>query len=513
MERLSVHLIVDIVYRLRRGQSVRGICRDLGHSRVTIRRYQQLAQQQGYLDPARPLPEAAEVMAQLAPVLGPPSSNTSSVEPYREVVKGLVAQGVEMVAIHQRLVRHHGYSGSYSSVLRFVHHLRPRRKEVVVRLEWPPGQCAQVDFGGAGLLRDPATGRRRQAYCFVMTLAYSRHQYVEFVFDQKMETWIGCHQRAFESFGGVPRELVIDNLRAAVLRAALEDQKLAEPYRKLAQHYGCLIHPCRPRTPQHKGIAENGVHYVQRNLLAAEQPVDLAEANRAARVWVMEVAGVRDHGTTHVPPLRRFYEEEQAALLPLPEEPFSLREVRGVKVHRDCHVQVDGSYYSAPFRCVGRKLDAYVYAHIVQLYDGVTLLVTHPRARRPGERHTKLEHYPTEKSFYLVHTREYCQAQAERIGPQCALVVELLLEERPLDRLRSVQGLLGLARRYSPERLEAACARALHYGDASYRRLKRILEAGLDRVPLDPGPLQPELRLYEYARPVGDFFSEEVAPC
>jgi transposase len=303
---------------------------------------------------------------------------------------------------------------------------------------------------------------------------------------------------------------VIDNLKAAVLQAALEDQKLAEPYRKLAQHYGCLIHPCRPRAAQHKGMVENGVHYVQRNLLATEQPIDFPGANRAARIWVMEVAGVREHGTTHVPPLRRFHEEEQAALLPLPAEPFSLREVRGVKVHRDCHVQVDGSYYSAPFPCVGRKLDAYVYEHTVQLYEGVTLLVTHPRARRPGERHTRLEHYPQEECYYLIHTREYCQAQAARTGPCCAQVVEQLLEERPLDRLRSVQGLLGLARRYSPVRLEAACARALHYGDASYRRLKRILAAGLDQVPLDPGPLQPELRFYEYARPVGDFFAEEV---
>jgi transposase len=513
MERLRVQIIVDIVYRLRAGQSVRAICRDLGHARKTVRHYRELARAKGYLDPSRPLPEPEEVLTELGPVCSPPRGNVSTVEPYREVVQGMVEQGVEMVAIHLRLVRHHGYSGSYSSVRRFVHQLRPRRKQVVVRLEWPPGQCAQVDFGGAGLLRDPATGRRRHAYCFVMTLAYSRHQYVEFVFDQKMETWIGCHQRAFESFGGAPRELVIDNLKAAVLRAALEDQQLAEPYRKLAQHYGTLVHPCRPRTPQHKGIAENGVHYVQRNLLAAEQPADLAAANRAATVWVMEVAGVREHGTTHVPPLRRFREEEQAALLPLPAEPFSLREVRGAKVHRDCHVQLERSYYSAPFAYVGQRLDAYVYAHTVQLYDGVRLLVTHPRARRPGERHTKLEHYPQEKSFYLVHTRDYCQQQAARIGPGCAQVVKQLLEERPLDRLRSVQGLLGLARRYSPERLEAACVRAWHYGDASYRRLKRILEAGLDQVPLEPGPLQPELRFYEYARPVGDFFSEEVAPC
>lgn len=513
MERLSVQIIVDIVYRLRAGQSVRAICRDLGHSRGTVRRYRDLAKRRGYLDSAGPLPEPAEVLAQLGPAFPAPGSNVSSVEPYGEVVEGLLEQGVEMVAIHQRLCRHYGYQGSYSSVRRFVRRLRPRRREVVVRIETAPGQQAQVDFGGAGKMRDPATGRLRQAWCFVMTLCWSRHQYVEFVFDQRMETWIGCHRRALESFGGVPRELVVDNLKAAVLRAALDDQKLAEPYRKLAQHYGTLVHPCRPGMPQHKGKAENGVHYVQRNLLAVEQPADLGEANRAAKVWVVEVAGVRDHGTTHVPPLRRFREEEQAALLPLPEEPFSLREVRGVRVHRDCHVQIDRSWYSAPFRHVGRKLDAHLYDHTVQLYDGVTLLVTHPRARRPGERHTKLEHYPEEKSYYLIHTREYCHQQAARIGPHCAQVVEQLLEQRPLDRLRSVQGLLGLARRWSPARLEAACARALHYGDATYRRLKRILEAGLDQVPLQPGPLQPQLRLYEYARPMSAFFGEEGSTC
>jgi len=129
---------------------------------------------------------------------------------------------------------------------------------------------------------------------------------------------------------------VIDNLKAGVIRAALESPLLSEPYRKLAQHYGVLIHPCRVKTPEHKGKVENGVHYVQRNLLAGEGELDLAEANRLARVWVREVAGVRDHGITHVPPLRRFLEEEQAALLPLSEAAFCLREVRAVKLHRDC---------------------------------------------------------------------------------------------------------------------------------------------------------------------------------
>ena len=128
-------------------------------------------------------------------------------------------------------------------------------------------------------MRDRKTGKLRQAYCFVMTLSCSRHQYVEFVFDQKMETWIGCHRRAFESFGGVPREVVVDNLKAAVIKASLDDPILSEPYRKMAHHYGFLIHPCRVGTPQHKGKVENGVHYVQRNFLAGQEFLDIDEAN------------------------------------------------------------------------------------------------------------------------------------------------------------------------------------------------------------------------------------------
>jgi transposase len=507
-----MHTVVDVIYRLRRGQSVRAIHRDLKHSRTTLHHYRDLARRHGFLDPTTPLPDPAEVLAALGPELAPPRNNHSTLEPYREVILASRETGTEMMALYLRLVRHHGYTGSYSSVRRFVHHLEPRLPDVVVRLETAPGAQAQVDFGSVGKLLDPATGQRRLTYCFVMTLSYSRHQYLEFVCDQRIETWIGCHRRAFAWFGGVPEELVIDNLKAAVLQASLEEPLLCEPYRQLARHYGCLLHPCRPHTPEHKGKAESGVHYVQRNFLAVEQPADLVAANQRAPHWVREVAGLRIHGTTRRPPLACFLQEEQAALLPLPPEPFLLREVRPVKVHRDCHVQLAHSYYSAPFRYVGQRLEAYLYEHTVQLYDGSTLLVTHPRAKQPGSRVTRLEHYPPEQSRYLRYTREYCQEQAGRIGPSCRQVVESLLAERPLDHLRSVQGLLGLGERYSEARLEAACARVLHYGAGSYRRIKSVLEAGLDAVPLALGPLQPPLHLYEYARPASDFFGEET-PC
>ncbi len=251
MERLRVQIVLDIIYRLRAGQSQRAIVRDLGYARDTVRRYAKWAEQMGYLKPMAALPKLEDLQVELpAPYR---KSNISSVEPYRDVVKAFLDLGVEMVAIHNRLKKNHGYTGSYTSVRRFVAGLLPKESLAVVRIETPPGQEAQVDFGSAGKMRDRKTGKLRQAYCFVMTLSCSRHQYVEFVFDQKMETWIGCHRRAFESFGGAPRELVIDNLKAAVIKASLDDPILSEPYRKMAQHYGILVHPCRVRTPEHKG--------------------------------------------------------------------------------------------------------------------------------------------------------------------------------------------------------------------------------------------------------------------
>ena len=251
----------------------------------------------------------------------------STVEPYRTVVEELLKSNVEMATIHSRLVREHGYRGSYSSVKRFVHRLRPKTPDVCLRIETPPGREAQVDFGGVGKIRDRATGKLRQAYCFVMTLSYSRHQYAELVFDQKMQTWIGCHRRAFEFFGGVPEEIVIDNLKAAVLKADLDNPTLSVPYTRLARHYGFLVHPCRVRTPEHKGKVENGVRYVQRSFIAGREFVDIKQANRMLLEWVINEAGVRDHGTTHEAPLKRFAEIESSAMIELPAEPFELARV------------------------------------------------------------------------------------------------------------------------------------------------------------------------------------------
>jgi len=231
-----------------------------------------------------------------------------------------------------------------------------------------------VDFGAVGQLYDPVAGRLRTAYVLVATLCYSRHQYAGLVFDQKVPTWIGLHRRAFESWGGVPRRVVPDNLKAAVVKALVHDSVLGEAYRRLALHYGFLISPTRPYTPRHKGKVENGVHYLQRNFMAGQEFVDLYVGNQHLRTWVHEQAGTRIHGTTQQAPLHLFREYEQAALLPLPATPFTLLEIRPLTVHPDCHVRIDKSHYSVPHLYQGHTLEAYLSERVVEIYQGLGMV-------------------------------------------------------------------------------------------------------------------------------------------
>lgn len=509
-----MNVLRDLIHRLRQGQSQRAIARDLRLSRLTVQKYARWASEAGFLEPAVALPEVDRFLAAVGPLPKPPAP-PSTVAPYRATVEALLGAGVEMMTIYDRLRDQHGYGGSYSSVRRFVRRLAPSEPRVVVRVQTAPGEQAQVDFGSAGRFVDPRSGRLRTAYVFVMTLGYSRHQDAELVFDQTVGAWLGCHRRAFEWFGGVPGTVVPDNLKAAVLVASLHDPVLGEPYRRQAQHYGFLVSPTRPRTPQHKGKVESGVHFVTRSFLAGQEFADLPTANAALRQWIVERAGAREHGTTKRPPLALFEAEERQALLPLPAEPFELVETKRVKVHPDCHVVLDGSYYSAPYRYVGQTLDAWVFVRVVQLFAGAELVTTHPRAPRRGHWETRTEHYPAQKAAYLERTPAYCRELARAIGPATLAVVDELLGERPLDRLRSVQGLLRLTEQVGRTRLEAACARARHFGDPSYRRVKEILNAALDQQPL-PGPTPtaaPEPRQFTFERAAAEFFGPEAGRC
>jgi hypothetical protein len=329
---------------------------------------------------------------------------------------------------------------------------------------------------------DPQTGSLRRSWAFVMTLSWSRHQYVEFVWDQKVETWLLLHRHAFEFFGGVPERVVVDNLKAAITKACWHEPLVQYAYHECAEHYGFRISPTRPATPEHKGkVEQGGVHYLKRNFLGGREPTRIDQANEEVRRWCMSTAGLRVHGTIKEKPLVRFEETEGERLKPLPQTPYDLAVWKEVTLHRDCHVNFDNAYYSAPFRLIGESLRVRGGTQMVRVYTkDFHLVATHDRAQRPGERKTNAAHLPPEKLSGLMLSREACQAAAADIGPATSQVVQTFLDDPVIDRLHTAGRLLRLRERFGDRRLEAACRRALCFDDLSYKTIKGILVNGLE---------------------------------
>ncbi len=485
--------IREMLRHIQADPSGRAVHRQTGVHRQTVKRYREWAAEQGLLESSLPPIEELQALLEATMPNPQPPQNVSSVEPYRDIVEQLHKEGVEMAATHQRL-KERGYTGSYSSVRRFVRAIDPRLPEATVRVERKPGEEGQVDFGYAGRMIEPETGKLRKAWAFVLTLSWSRHQYVEFVFDQKLGTWLLLHCHAFEWLGGVPERLVIDNLKAAIVRACWDDPQVQYAYRECAEHYGFLISPCRPYTPKHKGkVEQGGVHYVKRNFLGGRQPTLITQANQDVLVWANTTAGLRKHGTTKEQPLVRFQEVEQARLKPVPEARYDLAVWKVLTLYRDCHVHFEQAHYSAPFRLIGQELRVRGGARDVRIYTmNHHLIATHPRAEQPGERKTDLDHLPPEKVPGLIRSREGVREAAAEVGPATSEVVARLLDDPVVDRLPSVGRLIRLRERFGDERLEAACVRALHFEDPAYKTVKGILVQGLEReelVEMPPAPL------------------------
>jgi len=477
--------IRELLVHIRAGSSDRQIQRDTSIHRQTVKRYKEWAKAQGLLEGQLPSLEQLQTLAEKTMPKQTGPQNISSVEPYRDVVEQLIKENVEVAAIACRL-KERGYKGSYSAVHRFVSTIKARLPQATVRVERKPGEESQVDFGYAGHMIDAVSGELHRAWAFVMTLSWSRHQYVEFVFDQKIGTWLLLHRNAFDFFGGVPKRVVIDNLKSAIIKAIWDDPQVQQSYRECAAHYGFLIAPCRPRTPEHKGkVEQGGVHYVKRNFLGGREPTTITQANQDVIVWCNEKAGMRIHGTTKEQPLVRFQTVEKAQLQPLAQTPYDMAVWKKVKLNRDCYLTFDHAYYSAPYRLIGQQLWVSGGIQTVRIYTlDHQLVATHDRAQQPGQRCTHLYHLPPEKVPGLVLNREDCLTRAGQVGEATLQITKTLLDDPVVDRLYTAGRLLKLRHRFGDDRLEDACQRALSFDEPSYKTVKCILTKGLETQPV-----------------------------
>lgn len=483
--RFEMYQYRQIIYRFRSGESDRAIAKAglMGRRKATDLR--RVAESRGWLHPG-PLPDDAEIAAVVQQKKPVTHEGQSLVLPFADKVKAWWEEGIDGTTIHQALVRRYNFSGSYSSVRRFLTTVKASTPEITTVLDFKPGEAAQIDFGKGPTIIDVFTGEEISTWFFVMTLAWSRHQYAEIVKNQKVATWLGCHRRAFEFFGGVPGKTIIDNAKCAITRACFRDPVVQRSYADCAIDYGFIISACPPRDPKKKGRVESGVKYVKNNFLPLREFRTLADANRELKQWILGQAGNRIHGTTKQKPLSLFAQTEKALLGPLPEVPPELAAWAKVKVHGNCHVQYERAFYSAPFRLVRKALWLKATETNVKLFLDLALVAIHPRLSHPGDRSTIDEHMPPEALTYKMQDPQWCLKQAERIGPKCKRLVEILFADKVLDNLRAAQGVIGLGKKYGHPRLEAACKRAVHFDNPRYRTIKTILSKGLDQQPSDP---------------------------
>jgi transposase len=481
--RFEMYEIRQIIARLRLGESDRDIARSQQVGRKTVAAIRKQALAQGWLDAQGALPEDA-ALALVFNAKGKRLAQVSSVQAFAESVLAWHGQGIQATTIHQALKRNHGFSGSVSAVYRFLHAQAPASVTASVILDFAVAECAQVDFGQGPLIAEPGAAPVK-TWIFVMTLAWSRHQYAEIVRDQKLETWLACHRHAFEWFNGVPAKLVIDNPKCAITRACYYEPQAQRSYGELALGYGFKISACAPRDPKKKGRVEAGVKYVKANFLPLRAFRDLTEANTQLRTWIMSEAGNRIHGSTRARPLTLFTETEQAMLNALPAIAPECALWVKAKVHGNGHLQFERAHYSAPFRLIRQTLWLEVSANVVRIYHAHTLVATHLRQRIPGSHATVADHLPPDAQAYLMRDPQWCLTQAKAVGPACLALIEALFAHKVLDHLRAAQGVLRLAEGFGRNRLEAACARALRFDSPRYRTVKKILKDGLDQHQLD----------------------------
>jgi hypothetical protein len=343
------------------------------------------------------------------------------------------------------------------------------------RMESAAGDEAQVDFGQGAWVKDETTGRRRRPHLFRLVLSHSRKGYAEVVWRQNTESFLRCLENAFGQLGGVPKTLVVDNLKAAVLRTDWFDPELNPKLSSFCEHYGTVVLPTKPARPEHKGKVEAGVKYVQNNALKGKEFGSLNEQNLYLINWERTVADTRIHGTTRQQVGSFFEAQERAALQPLPGSLFPVFSEAKRTVHRDGYVEVDKAYYSAPPEYVGREVWARWESRLVRIFNlKMEQIALHSRVEA-GRFETSEAHIHDHKRCLIERGVDWLLDRARLIGRYSGSWAEEMIKQRGPQGLRVLQGLLSLTEKHPAAELEKACRKAIEHGSWRLREVKELL--------------------------------------
>lgn len=491
--RLSMRKIEEILrLKYEVGLTHREIAQSCAVSASTVSEYVTHAKAAGL---SWPLPEGLsgeELDALLFPNEKKATGRQITAPDWAEVHKERRRKSVTLSLLWVEYRQAHPDGYSYSQ---FCHHYRQWRKQLKPMMRQPhrAGEKLFIDYAGQTMtVVDPETGERKEAQIFVAVLGASNYTYAEAHTSQTLPDWIGAHVRALAYLGGVPEVLVPDNLKAGVKSPHLYEPDINPTYQEFARYYGVAVVPARSKKPKDKAKAEVGVQVVERWILARLRDrtfFSLTELNQAIRELLSEL---NNRPMKHLGQSRRelFAELDQPVLKRLPQQPYEFARWKKARVHIDYHVELDKHFYSVPYPLKGKEVDIRATETTVEIFHNRQRRASHPRRHAPGRHSTQREHMPPAHQIMADWSPERFQRWAGQIGPQTADLITAVLASRrhPQQAYRTCLGILGLAKRYSQARLEAACGRALPAGIRSYKGLHNILKNKLDQLQQEPAP-------------------------
>lgn len=459
-----------------------------GYSRNTVAHAISLAEENGL---SYPLPEGMSDK-QLAEILYPASAAKPEYKmpDYEYVAREMQKSGVTLNLLWLEYCEQCSSNGETPYQLtQFKKYYRDYtlKNSATMHLNHKPGEIMQVDWSGdTASVIDTDTGEMIPVYVFVATLPYSGYSYVEGFFSMDQECWTTAHVNAYRYFGGVARIIQCDNLKTGVDKHGRNEVKLNKAYSELAEHYNTAILPCRVRSPKDKAMVEGTVGVISTFILAALRNrtfLSIRELNDAI--------SERLYAFNHKPFQKRdgsraiAFEEEKAFLMPLPSTPFELSSWKIATVAPNYHISVDKMNYSVPYEYIKRKVDVRMTRNTVEIFFDGNRICSHRRLYgRPNQYSTNEEHMPKDHQKYIQWNGDRFIKWAEKIGVNAAMVVKAILSGYKVEQqgYKSCMGLLKLADKYTPDRLENACKRALSFTSRpSYKNIQVILSSGQDK--------------------------------
>jgi transposase len=359
---------------------------------------------------------------------------------------------------------------------------------VVMHFEHKAGDKLYVDYTGKKLeVTDRGTGEITSVDVLVAVLGASQYTYVEATTSQKKEDFIYAVENALYFFKGVPRAIVADNLKSAVIKASKYEPRLNETFEDFALHYETTILPTRSRKPRDKSLVEGAVNIVYNRIFSALRNITffhLSELNMAIWELLENYNTINFQGKDHSR-LDLFNQIEKQTLFPLPQQRYELKKYALVTVLKSSHIWLleDKHYYSVHYKHLGQKVKLIYTLSSVEIYYKTERIAFHQRSVNPYKYTTVREHMPSTHNFVSDWNPEMFLNWAANIGADTKAVVEKILQSKqhPEQAYKSCVGILGFAKKVGNERLNNACSRVIYYQSYNYYSIKNILDKGLDK--------------------------------